>query len=63
MPKREVQLRLDDLAGLADLLAVRDPARVDGRARRADGAAERRGELLDELEAVRARRRRGRRRR
>ena len=52
--EREVELRLDDLAGLADLLGVRDPARVDGRARRADRAAERLRELLDELEAVRA---------
>ncbi len=53
-PEREVQLRLDDLAGLADLLGVRDPAGVDGRARRPDGAAERLRELLDEAEALRA---------
>ena len=50
--EREVQLRLDDLAGLADLLAVRDPAGIDRGARRADRAAERLGELLDEREAV-----------
>src|SRR4051794_5378836 len=36
----EVELRLDDLAGLPDLLAVRDPARVDGGTRRTDDAAE-----------------------
>ena len=52
MPEREVELRLDDLAGLADLLGVRDPARVDRRARRPDRAAERLGELLDELEPL-----------
>ena len=49
---REVELRLDDLAGLADLLAVRDPARVDRGSRRAHGAAQGRGELLDEPEPV-----------
>ena len=54
MPEREVQLGLDDLAGLADLLAVRDPARIDGGTGRADGATERRGQLLDDAEAVRA---------
>ena len=53
-PEREVELRLDDLAGLADLLGVRDPARIDRRTRRADRAAERRGELADEREPVRA---------
>ena len=52
--EREVELRLDDLAGLADLLGVRDPAGVDRRARRPDRAAERLGDLLDELEALRA---------
>ena len=52
-PEREVELRLHDLAGLADLLGVRDPAGVDRRARRTDRAAERLGELLDELEALR----------
>ena len=51
--EREVQRGLHDLAGLADLLAVRDPARVDGRAGRPDRAAERLGELLDDAEAVR----------
>ena len=53
-PEGEVELGLDDLAGLADLLGVRDPAGVDGRPRRPDGAAERVGDLLDDLEAVRA---------
>ena len=53
-PEREVELGLDDLAGLADLLGVRDPAGVDGRPRRPDRAAERLRELLDELEALRA---------
>ena len=47
-PEGEVERGLHDLAGLADLLGVRDPARVDGRPRRADGAAERLGELLDD---------------
>ena len=51
IPMREVELRLDDLPGLADLLAVRDPARVDRGTRRADGAAEGRGQLAHELEA------------
>ena len=54
MPEREVQLGLDDLAGLADLLAVRDPARIDRGPGRADRAAERLGELLDDPEAIRA---------
>ena len=43
--EREVQLGLDDLARLADLLAVRDPARIDSGAGRADGPAERLGEV------------------
>src|SRR5665811_73432 len=34
----EVEPRLHDLAGLADLLGVRDPARVNGRTGRADRA-------------------------
>ena len=36
----EVQRGLDDLAGLADLARVRDPAGVDGGPRRADHAAQ-----------------------
>ena len=49
---REVELRRDRLAGLADLRRVRIPARVDDRARRGDRAAERLGERLAELEAL-----------
>ena len=49
---REVELRRDRLAGLADLRRVREPARVDDRARRGDGAAERAGELLAEVEVL-----------
>ena len=52
-PERQVELGLDDLARLADLLAVRDPARVDRRPCRADGAAERVGDVADDSEAVR----------
>ena len=52
--EREVQLGLDDLAGLADLLAVRDPARIHGGPGRTDRATERLGELLDDPEAIRA---------
>ena len=44
---RDVQLRRDRLAGLADLERVRHPAGVDGGARGADGRAERVGEALD----------------
>ena len=51
---REVQLGLDDLAGLADLLRVRDPARVDRGARGADGPAELRCEVIEQGEALRA---------
>ena len=42
-----------DLPGLADLRRVRVPAGVDDRARRADGAAERGGELLEQREPLR----------
>src|SRR4029079_18017105 len=52
--ERKVQLWFHDLAGLADLLRVGDPAGVDGRPGRADGPAQRLRELLDELEPVRA---------
>ena len=60
-PEREVELGLDDLAGLPDLLAVRDPAGIDRRAGRPDGATELLRDLLDDPEAVRRHRRRGRR--
>ena len=49
MPDREVELRRDGLAGLADLARVREPAGVDDRARRGHRAAERVGERLGEL--------------
>ena len=51
--ERDVELRRHRLAGLADLGGVRIPAGVDDRARRADGAAERPGELLGERELLR----------
>src|SRR3954463_3795829 len=50
---REVELRRDGLAGLADLRGVRVPAGVDDRARGGDRAPERAGELLERLEALR----------
>ena len=53
-PEREVELGLDDLAGLADLLAVRDPAGIDRRAGRPDRATELLRDLLDDPETVRA---------
>ena len=51
---RQVQLRRDGLARLADLRGVRVPAGVDHRARGGDGALppKRLGELLAELEAL-----------
>ena len=49
---RQVELRRDGLAGLADLARVREPAGVDDRAGGGDGAAERRGQLVELLEAV-----------
>src|SRR4051794_40351001 len=53
-PRREVQLRRDGLARLADLRRVGVPAGVDDRAGRGDGgvAAERLGEVVAELEAL-----------
>src|SRR4051794_30043144 len=53
--RREVQLRRDGLARLADLRRVGVPAGVDHGARGGDGgvAAERRGQVLGELEALR----------
>src|SRR5437773_1633625 len=50
----QVQGRLHDLAGLADLTGVVDPARVDSRTGRPDGTAERIGQLLEQLHALRA---------
>ena len=51
---RDVQLRTHLPPGLADLVAVRTPPVIRHGARRADGrVAERRGEILDELEVLR----------
>src|SRR3954471_8290178 len=50
--RRQVQLRRDGLARLADLCGVGVPACVDHRARGGHGAAQRVGELLAELEAL-----------
>ena len=52
MPIGDVQLRRDDLAGLADLQLVRHVAGVDRRARGADRGAELVGELVDDLEVL-----------
>src|SRR5215218_641694 len=49
---REVELRRDRLAGLADLSRVGVPTGVDDRTGRRDGTAERARELLAELEAL-----------
>ena len=49
---RDVELRRDDLARLAYLQVVRDESRVDRGARRADGGAERVGELVQPREVV-----------
>src|SRR4051812_30659918 len=49
---RQVELRRDRLAGLADLRRVRVPAGVDHGTGRRDGAAERARQLLQRLEAV-----------
>src|SRR5690242_11990004 len=48
----EVELRRDGAAGLADLEAVRAPARVDRRARGADRGAEHLGQLLEDREVL-----------
>src|SRR3954468_11217241 len=48
----EVELRRDRLAGLADLRRVRVPAGVDHRAGGGDGAAQRVGEVLRDLEVL-----------
>src|SRR4029079_12657206 len=52
--ERQIELRLDDLAGLPALLGVGDPARIDGGPGGADRAAQLRGELLDDPEPVRS---------
>src|SRR5678816_3462874 len=49
---RHVELRRDDLAGLADLHVVRDVARVHGRARSAHRSAEALSQAEDDLEVV-----------
>src|SRR4051794_19909482 len=49
---REVELRRNGLAGLADLARVGEPACVDDRARCCDRAAERARELLAEVEVL-----------
>ena len=50
----DVEVRRDARAGLADLVGVRAPAEVRDDARAADGAAEQRGQLLEDGEALRA---------
>src|SRR5215218_9596540 len=50
--RREVELRRDRLAGLADLRGVRVPAGVDDRARGRYSAAERVREVLGEREVL-----------
>src|SRR5690242_6093908 len=49
----DVERWLDRLAGLADLIAVGQPARVDNRAGRAWRAAQGRGQILDQLVILR----------
>src|SRR5690606_35980122 len=53
-PQRDVQLRRDRLAGLADLVLVGVEAGVGRRAGRPDRATQQVGELLDEREVLRA---------
>jgi hypothetical protein len=48
----DVQLRRDDLAGLADLHVVGHETRIDRGARRADGGAQLVGNALEELEVI-----------
>ena len=50
----QVELRRDRAAGLADLEAVRPPARVDRRARGAHRGADHLGQLLEDDEVLRA---------
>ncbi len=49
---RDVKLRRDDLAGLADLIVVGDEPGIDRGARRADRGAELVGDRLDQMEIV-----------
>ncbi len=49
---REIEVRSDGLARLPDLLVVVDPPGVHRRSRRADGATERRGELVEQPEPI-----------
>src|ERR671922_1982176 len=49
---RDVELRCDDLAGLADLVIVGDKTGIDGGTRRADGGAKLVGDLLQQVEIV-----------
>src|SRR5438477_10823881 len=51
-PARDVELRRDGAARLADLGGVRVPAGVDDRTGRGDGPAERTGQLLDQREVL-----------
>ena len=44
----DIQRRAHHLAGLANLVRMLDPARVNRRARRTDGATERIGQRFDE---------------
>src|SRR4051794_17720777 len=49
---RDIDFRRDDLAGLADLIIVRDIAGIDCRTRSADAGAELVGERLDQAVEV-----------
>ena len=53
MPIGDVELRRDDLAGLADLHVAGHVAGIDRGARSADRGAELVGELVDDLEVLR----------
>src|SRR5690606_4913374 len=48
----DIDVRLDDLTGLADLHRIRHPTGVDDRPGRTGGALEQFGELVDHLELV-----------
>src|SRR5579863_7581102 len=49
---RDIEFGGDDLAGLPDLVVVRDEACIDGGARGADGGAELVGDALEQMEVV-----------
>src|SRR4029079_19034803 len=49
---RNIEIGSDDLAGLADLIVVRHEARIDRRARRANGSAELVGDLVEHMEVL-----------